>query len=226
MCHPISIPKTQNRRCIESPDTIKVNILFLFIVRLPSESGHCYVVFPRVNKSNFMFKFRPKLTFKTKPVIGLLKGLHCLPLTVMKPRHRFQNFYCYSIRIPPVIDLDVYAKSFFFKRRSNFKVEVTKSKIVLPNEKILPQVLHMCSMNVLLWKVWPMLQFFKSRSNLKGMVPCEMARQNTHVQYESHISPALKVIVKVKVCQSRSNIKVKITRLKVVVSFERSYHKE
>ena len=66
--------KTQNRRHIESPDTIKVNIFFLFIARLPSETGHCYVVFPRVNKSHFMFKFRPK-TFKTKPVICLLKGL-------------------------------------------------------------------------------------------------------------------------------------------------------
>ena len=50
MCHPISILKTQNRRCIESPDTIKFNIFFLFIARLRSETGHCYVVFPRVNR--------------------------------------------------------------------------------------------------------------------------------------------------------------------------------
>ena len=108
MCHPISILKTQNRRCIESPDTIKFNIshpgvsslsdnermvykqpwgvkiggksvqnrgqsvilsgenhclpytitggdiFFLFIARLRSEAGHCYVVFPRVNKSFYV----------------------------------------------------------------------------------------------------------------------------------------------------------------------------
>ena len=51
MCHPISILKTQIRRCIESPDTIKVNMFYLFIAHLPSETGHCGVVFPRVNKS-------------------------------------------------------------------------------------------------------------------------------------------------------------------------------
>ena len=35
----ISILKTQNRRCIESPDTIKVN-LFLLIAHLSPETGH------------------------------------------------------------------------------------------------------------------------------------------------------------------------------------------
>ena len=32
----------------------------LFIAHLSSETGHCYVVFPRVNKSQFLFKFRRK----------------------------------------------------------------------------------------------------------------------------------------------------------------------
>ena len=68
MCHPVSILKTQNRRCIESPDTIKVSMFFLFIAHLPSETGHCGVAFSRVSGE--------KLTFKTEPVICLLKGLH------------------------------------------------------------------------------------------------------------------------------------------------------
>ena len=75
MCHPISILKTQNRSCIESPDTIKGNIFFLFITRLPSETCHCYVVFPRVTKAILCSSSGQKLTFKTKPVVCLLKGL-------------------------------------------------------------------------------------------------------------------------------------------------------
>ena len=75
MCHPISILMTQNRRYIESPDTIKVNIFFLFIARLPSETGHCYAVFPRVKNANFCSSSGKKLTFQIDPDICLLKGL-------------------------------------------------------------------------------------------------------------------------------------------------------
>ena len=82
MCHPISILKTQNRMCIESPDTIKVNIFFLFIARLPSETGHCYVIFPRVNKSHFLFKFRRKTNIENQ--VGYLSSKR--PITMYMTR--------------------------------------------------------------------------------------------------------------------------------------------
>ena len=46
------------------------------------------------------------------------------------------------------------------------------------------------------------------------------------MQYKSPTSSGLKVMAKVKVFESRSNFKVKVTRSKIMVSCERSCHKE
>ena len=89
MCHPISILKTQNERCIESPDTIKVNKFFLSIARLPPETSHCYVVFPAKTKAILCLSSGQKLTFKTKPVICPLEGLDN---AVKVDRGRTQNW--------------------------------------------------------------------------------------------------------------------------------------
>ena len=56
MCHQISILKTQNRWCIASPFNIKVYIFFLCITHLPSETGHCCVVFLRVDKAKEKYR--------------------------------------------------------------------------------------------------------------------------------------------------------------------------
>ena len=56
---------------------------------------------------------------------------------------------------------------------------------------------------------------------VKGLVT-----RNTQVQYESPITSGLKVMAKVKVFQSRSNFKVKVTRSKIMVPCERSCHKK
>ena len=46
------------------------------------------------------------------------------------------------------------------------------------------------------------------------------------MQYESPIASGLKVMAKVSVFKSRSNFKVKVTRSKIMVPYERSCHKE
>jgi hypothetical protein len=46
------------------------------------------------------------------------------------------------------------------------------------------------------------------------------------MKYESHITYHSKDMANVKFLKSRSNFKVKVTRSKVLVSIERSCHKE
>ena len=90
--------------------------------------------------------------------------------------------------------------------------------------KVLSQGIHMCNMKVLsflVWKLWPRLKFVKSfsqvgqtsRSSSHGQIlwyhVIGLVIRNTHVQYESPISPGKKVMAKVKVFKSRSNFKVK-----------------
>ena len=60
------------------------------------------------------------------------------------------------------------------------------------------------------------------------MVPCERSchKEYIHEQYESLITSGKKVITKVKVFNSRSNFKVKVTRSQIMVPCERSCHKE
>ena len=58
------------------------------------------------------------------------------------------------------------------------------------------------------------------------MVPCERSchkEYKAHVQYESHI---ISCRSKLKFFKSRSNVKVKVTRSKIMVPCERSCHKE
>ena len=61
----------------------------------------------------------------------------------------------------------------------------------------------------------------KLRYHVKGIVT-----RNTRVQYESPISSVKKVMAKVKVFKSKSNLKVKVTRSKIMVPGERSCDKE
>ena len=96
----------------------------------------------------------------------------------------------------------------FFKSRSNVKVKVTRSKIMVPNKSSCHK--HMCKIkapSLLKRKLWPRLNILKvgqisrSRSwgqqlwyHVKGLVT-----SNTHVQYESFISSSYKVMAKIKV---------------------------
>ena len=57
----------------------------------------------------------------------------------------------------------------FLKSRSNFKVKVSRSKILVPVERACHKE-HTCNMKVpslAIQKLWPMLKFLKSRSNFK-----------------------------------------------------------
>ena len=74
------------------------------------------------------------------------------------------------------------------------------------------QGIHMCNMkalSLLVRKLWPRLKLFKSRSNFKVKVTGQhlwhhvkgLVTRNTHVQYESPISPGKKVMAKVKIFQ-------------------------
>ena len=68
---------------------------------------------------------------------------------------------------------------------------------------------NMKALSLLVRKLWPRLKFFKSRSNFKVKVTRSLlcyhvkglVTRNTHVQYESPISPDKRVMAKVKVFQ-------------------------
>ena len=60
MRHPISILKTQNRRCVESPVNIKVDMFFLFTAHLPSETGHCCVALSSLKQKPFLVQVQAK----------------------------------------------------------------------------------------------------------------------------------------------------------------------
>ena len=68
---------------------------------------------------------------------------------------------------------------------------------------------NMKALSLLVRKLWPRLQFFKSRSNFKVKVMrsklwCHVkgfVTRNTHVQYESPITSGKRVMAKVKVFQ-------------------------
>ena len=126
----------------------------------------------------------------------------------------------------------------FFKSRSNVKVKVTRSKILVPIERSCHKE---CTyviwkpygpLPLLVRKLWPRLKFFKSRSNIKvkvknfgthgkvlsqGMYICNMKALPLLVR---------KLWPRLKFFKSRSNVKVKVTRSKILVPIERSCHKE
>ena len=78
-------------------------------------------------------------------------------------------------------------------------------------------------------KTWPRLRFLKSRTNFrvkvtrsKVMVSVKgLITRNAHVKYESPTSLGKEAMSQVKVFE-----KVKVTRSKVMVWHQRSYHKE
>ena len=79
----------------------------------------------------------------------------------------------------------------FFKRRSNFKVKVTRSKMLVPmkrscHKECTYEIPGRKAIPLMVRKLWPRLKFFKSRSNFK----------------------------------------VKVMRSKILVTMERSCHKE
>ena len=110
---------------------------------------------------------------------------------------------------PIFAGLKVITKVKFFKSRSNFKVNVTRSKLIVPRERCCHKE-YTCA----IWK--PHLFWFesygqgwsfskvgqtsRSRSqgkklwyHVKGVIT-----RNTHVQYESHITSGLKVWPRLK----------------------------
>ena len=102
----------------------------------------------------------------------------------------------------------------FFKGRSNFKVRVTRSEIMVPCERSCHKIYICVICKPYLFsvsKLWPRLKFFRSRSNFKVkvkrskiMVPCEgVVTRYTYVQYESLISSGKKVMAMVKVFQKK-----------------------
>ena len=94
----------------------------------------------------------------------------------------------------------------------------------------------MCNMNILPLsgkKLWPRLKFLKighiSRSwslgqklwyGMKGLIT-----RSAHVKYEALPLLVKKLWPRLKFLKSRSYFKVKVTRSKVMVQHERSYHK-
>ena len=58
-------------------------------------------------------------------------------------------------------------------------------------------------------------------TNRKGPIT-----ENIHVKYQSSSTRFLKFISKVKVFKKGSNSKIKVTRSKIIVTTERSYHRE
>ena len=60
----------------------------------------------------------------------------------------------------------------------------------------------MKALSLLVWKLWPKLKFFRSRSNFKVKTYGTMwkvSSQGIHMQYESPITSGFKVMAKVKV---------------------------
>ena len=92
----------------------------------------------------------------------------------------------------------------------------------------------MKALPLMLFKLWLMLKFFKSRSKFKVKVTSQklwshvkgLVIKNTHVKYESPTSYAFKLWLMLKFFKSRSKFKVKVTRSKIMVTCERSCHKE
>ena len=99
--------------------------------------------------------------------------------------------------------------------------------------KVLSQEIHMCKIKalpLLVWKLWPRLKFFKSRSNFnvkvagsKIMVPCERSCQKEYA-CNMKVLPLIvwKLWPRLKFFKSRSNFKVKVTRSKIMLPCERS----
>ena len=77
-----------------------------------------------------------------------------------------------------------------FRRRSNFKVKVTRSKFIVPYGRSYHEI-HMCNMkalSLLVRKLWPRLKFFRKRSNFKVkvtrykiIVPCKRYCQKEYI---------------------------------------------
>ena len=130
----------------------------------------------------------------------------------------------------------------FLKSRSNFKVKVTRSKIMVHCMmwKVLSQGIHMWNMKALyltVHKLWPRLKSLKRMSNFKVkvtrskiMVHCMMWKvlsQGIHMWNMKALCLTVhKLWPWLKFLKSRSNFKVKVTRSNIMVWCERSCHKK
>ena len=106
------------------------------------------------------------------------------------------------------------------------------------SRKVLSQGIDMCNIKALslfVKKLWSGLIFFskvgqKSRSRSRGKnlyyQQIALATRITHVKYESPYLFGSKVIAKVKFFKSRSKVKVKVTKSKILVLTQRSCHKK
>ena len=106
--------------------------------------------------------------------------------------------------------LKVMAKVKVFQKKDELQGQGHNVKNYGTMWKVLSQGIHICNMKALsflVWKLWPRLKIFKSRSNFKVkvrtskiMIPCE---RSCHKEYtcvnENPISSGLKVMAKVKV---------------------------
>jgi hypothetical protein len=77
----------------------------------------------------------------------------------------------------------------FLKSKSNIKVKVTRSKILVPIKGLVIRITHMKyePLSLAIQKIWPMLKFLKSGSNFKVkvtwskmLVPIEKSSHKKH----------------------------------------------
>ena len=83
-----------------------------------------------------------------------------------------QGMYMYYVKALPLLVRKLWPRLKFFKRRSNVKVKVTRSKILLSMKRSCHKkyICNTKALTLLVKKVWPRLEFFKRRSNVKVKV--------------------------------------------------------
>ena len=125
----------------------------------------------------------------------------------------------------------------FFKSRSNFKVKVTRSKIMVPCERYCHKVCICVQYEspISSDKVMAKVKVFQKLVKLQGQghevkyygTMWKVLSQGIHMCNMKALSLLVrKVCPRLKFFKSRSNFKVKVTRSKIMVPCERSCYKE
>ena len=129
------------------------------------------------------------------------------------------------------------AKVKVVKSRSNLQGQGHKVKNFVIHGKVLSQGMYICNtkaLPLLVKKLWPRLKFLKlgqtSRSRSQGQNYVIHGKVLSQGMYICN-TKALPLLVKklwprLKIFKSRSHVKVKVTRSKILVPMERSCHKE